>query len=444
MANKGNIEADLNALKIPPELRGEEPRAGSPRPVRVRLWSIAAVVAALIAAFALWNLRSSGVAVQVERARLDAGNASAGAVLIASGYVVPHHEVEVGSKVMGKVAWIGVEKGDHVKAGQVLVRLEDQEYRAQVERAQGALATAEANLQMLQNGSRPEEIARDQAELDDAKATYERTQHLANGGVVSQQELDDAKAHYETALKIYELTKLGPRKEMVTQARAAVEQAQGDLAYAQTQLDATQITAPIDGTVLDRVVEKGELVTTMFTGDRGAKSYVAALADLSDIRVELDVNENDFAKVSMGQPCDIVLEAYPDRHYPGEVIEISPEANRDKGTIQVKVQFQKPDAYVRPEMLARVAFQQPKSSARAESVVTIPRNARVERNGRDVVFVVEDGRARLRQVRIDDPGGDRLSVTRGLQGGEELVVNAPDTLQDGARVNVPASGGTTP
>ena len=369
---------------------------------------------------------------------------SAGAVLIASGYVVPHHEVEVGSKVMGKVAWIGVEKGDHVKAGQVLVRLEDEEYRAQVERAQGALATAEANLQMLQNGSRPEEIARDQAELDDAKATYERTQHLANGGVVSQQELDDAKAHYETALKIYELTKLGPRKEMVTQARAAVEQAQGDLAYAQTQLDATQITAPIDGTVLDRVVEKGELVTTMFTGDRGAKSYVAALADLSDIRVELDVNENDFAKVSMGQPCDIVLEAYPDRHYPGEVIEISPEANRDKGTIQVKVQFQKPDAYVRPEMLARVAFQQPKSSARAESVVTIPRNARVERNGRDVVFVVEDGRARLRQVQIDDPGGDRLSVTRGLQGGEELVVNAPDTLQDGARVNVPASGGTTP
>jgi HlyD family secretion protein len=192
------------------------------------------------------------------------------------------------------------------------------------------------------------------------------------------------------------------------------------------------------------VVEKGELVTTMFTGDRGAKSYVAALADLNDIRVELDVNENDFAKVSMGQPSDIVLEAYPDRHYPGEVIEISPEANRDKGTIQVKVQFQKPDAYVRPEMLARVAFQQPTSSARPASVVTIPRSARVERNGRDVVFVVEEGCARLRQVQIDDPGGDRLTVTHGLQGGEELVVNAPDTLEDGAHVTVPAGTAPTP
>ena len=109
MATKENIEADLNALKISPEMRGEAPHTG-PRPARGRLGWIAAAVIALIAAFALWNLRSTGTVVQVDRARLDTGSASAGATLIASGYVVPHHQVEVGSKVMGKVAWIGVER----------------------------------------------------------------------------------------------------------------------------------------------------------------------------------------------------------------------------------------------------------------------------------------------------------------------------------------------
>jgi HlyD family secretion protein len=441
---KQTLEADLKALKIPAELRGEIPQRGS-RPRR-RFWLIVAAAVAVIAGFVFIELRAPAVGVETERAQVTIGGAAAGTALIASGYVVPHHQVEVGSKVMGKVAWIGVEKGDKVKQGQLLVRLEDDEYRAQVDRTRGELATAEANYQMLKNGSRPEEIARDQAEMENARVTYDRTRQLASEGVLSQQQLDDAKSHYDTTLKIYELTKLGPRQELIDQARAAVEQARGDVAYAQTQLDATRVTAPVDGTVLDRVVEKGELVTTMFTGDRGAKSYVVSLADLGDLRVELDVNENDFARISIGQPSDIVLEAYPARHYPGKVIEISPQANRDKGTIQVKVQFLKPDVFVRPEMLARVAFQQPESSgvpgASSGSSVTIAKNARVERNGRIGVFVVEGGRAHLRQAELADPGGERLVVTQGLQGGEEVVVNPLETLQEGSRViTKPAAGG---
>jgi HlyD family secretion protein len=244
------------------------------------------------------------------------------------------------------------------------------------------------------------------------------------------------------------LAKLGPRQEAIDQARAAVTQAQGDLAYAQTQLDATQITAPIAGTILDRVVETGELVTTMFTGDRGAKSYVVSLANLTDIRVELDVNESDFGRVSMGQPCDIVLQAYPTRHYPGKVVEISPEANREKGTVQVKVQILKPDELVRPQMLARVSFQQAASAdkrdgapaTKAAPSVTIPRTARAERNGRSVVFVVRDGRVRLQEIQTNDPGGDALVVTQGLSGGESVVLNAPANLEDGARVTTAAGG----
>jgi HlyD family secretion protein len=446
MAADHNRDKDLDALRIPAEMRGELPRPGQGARKR-RLWMAAAAAAAAVAILAFVNLRSAPVTVQLGRAEISTDSAPA-ATLVASGYVVPHYQVEVGSKVMGKVAWIGVEKGDRVKKGQLLVRLEEEEYRARVDSARGALATAQASLEQLRNGSRPEEIARAQAEMEGARTTYERVRELVAARVYSQQQLDDAKAQYDVALKNYELAKLGPRQEAIEQARATVTQAQGDLAYAQTQLDATQITAPIAGTILDRVVETGELVTTMFTGDRGAKSYVVSLADLSDIRVELDINESDFGRVSMSQSCDIVLQAYPTRHYPGKVVEISPEANREKGTVQVKVQILKPDELVRPQMLARVAFQQaattePRDGASpatsAAPSVAIPRAARVERNGRSVVFVVENGRARLQEIQTSDPGGDHLVVTQGLAGGESVVLNAPPNLQDGARVA--ASGG---
>jgi HlyD family secretion protein len=447
MANDHNLEKDLDALRIPADMRGEAPRPGQSARRR-RWWTAVAAAVAALAILGFVNLRSAPVTVQVGRAEITTDTGPA-ATLVASGYVAPAHQVEVGTKVMGKVAWIGVEKGDRVRQGQVLVRLEDDEYRARVASARGALATAEANLQQLRNGSRPEEIARAQAEMEGARTTYERVRQLVAARVYSQQQLDDAKAQYDVALKNYELAKLGPRQEAIDQARAAVTQAQGDLAYAQTQLDATQITAPIAGTILDRVVETGELVTTMFTGDRGAKSYVVSLANLSDIRVELDVNESDFGRVSMGQPYDIVLQAYPTRHYPGKVVEISPEANREKGTVQVKVQILKPDELVRPQMLARVSFQQAAGTDKRDGTpltsaapsVTIPRTARTERNGRSVVFVVRDGRVRLQEIQTNDPGGDALVVTQGLSGGESVVLNAPANLEDGARVTTAGGAG---
>ena len=132
-------------------------------------------------------------------------------------------------------------------------------------------------------------------------------------------------------------------------ARAAAD-------YAKTILDATEIRVPTAGTILERNVEQGEMVTTSFVGDRGAKSFVVTLADLNDIQVELDINQNDFNRVPPGQPRIVVTDAYPDRKYDCRVDEIAPEANRQKATVQVKVKFLKPDEYVKPEMNARVTF----------------------------------------------------------------------------------------
>src|SRR5206468_240075 len=186
-----------------------------------------------------------------------------------------------------------------------LVRLEDDEYRAQLLEAKGQLDNLKARLAELLNGSRPEEIAKAKADMEQARAdmsnaevTLKRTSQLVKEGVMSRQNLDDAQARYDQAAarfnsmaRTFDLVKVGPRREQIDAARAQVQQAQGNVDYAQTQLENTVIKAPVTGTILERNVEKGEFVTTGFVGDKGAKGYVVSLANLNDLQVELDINQ---------------------------------------------------------------------------------------------------------------------------------------------------------
>jgi len=291
-------------------------------------------------------------------------------VLVASGYVVAHHRISLGSKVIGRVAWMGVEKGDIVEKGQLLVKLEDGEFRAQRNQAEALRMAAETRLEELERGTRPQEIQRAEAELRRAKADlkfalleFERFKSLNNKGVLSDQELDNARARFEMAdataassAKQLELLRLGPRKEAIERARADARAAQASLDYFQTLLDATEIRAPIDGTVLARIAEIGEMITTSFAGESGAKSAVVSLADLNDLQVELDISQTDFNRISPNHGCEMSPEAYPDRLYACRIDEIAPEANRQKATIQVKVKVLEPDEYLRPEMSATVTF----------------------------------------------------------------------------------------
>ncbi|HEV2495705.1 MAG TPA: efflux RND transporter periplasmic adaptor subunit [Terriglobia bacterium] len=378
------------------------------------------------------------------------GSADSGVVLNATGYIVAHHEIEVASKVVGRVAWIGVEKGDHVTVGQVLVRLEDSEYRAQLEQGKGNLANLEARLLEDQHGSRPEEIDQAKANLDqakanlaDAKVTLDRIKDLAKQGVMSHQQLDDAQAKYDDAAahvvsldKVYQLARLGPRQEEIDSLQGQVEQARGLVNYYQDQLDNTVIRAPVTGTILERAVEKGEFVTNGFVGDKGAKGYVVTLADLNDLQVELDINQNDFSKLHMGQKGIVTTDAYPDRKYDGVIAEISPKADRQKATVQVKVKVLQPDSYLRPEMNASVAFvadDKPASGAvAARPVIVVPASAVKS----DAVFVVLGGKAVRRAVKTGPTMGQNVRVDQGLIGGEDLILNPPDSLKDGDRVRV--------
>lgn len=367
-------------------------------------------------------------------------------VLNATGYIVAAHKIQVASKVLGRVAWIGVDKGDKVREGQVIVRLEDDEFRAQLQQVKGRLAALKARLAEFETGSRPEEIERARAELAQAEADLanskiflDRTESLVREGVQSKQALDDAKARFDregarvnAMRKAFELVKLGPRREQIDAVRGQVAEAEGEVSFFETQLSNTLIKAPVTGTILERVVEKGEFVTTSFVGERGAKGFVVSLADLRDLQVELDINQNDFAKLGPNSRGVITTDAYPDRKYDGVIDEISPEANRQKATVQVKVKVSNPDDYLRPEMNASVAFVQEgkKVQNAARPVLYVPPSS-VRNNA---VFVLANGKAVRREVRSSGTGSQGLRIESGLNGGEDLVVNPPEDLKEGDRV----------
>jgi HlyD family secretion protein len=240
-------------------------------------------------------------------------------VLTVSGYVIPRERVEISPKFMGTVKWIGVKKGDEVKKGDVIVLLEDDEYRARVMETEGRLALADAN-------------------LTNAEVNLKRQIELSHKDVDSASALDDAQRVRDGDL-------------------AEVKMARGQLALAQTYLDWCTIHAPINGTILEKLVNPNELVVPQsFGGGNGPSTAFLAMADLTDLQVEIDLNEADTPKVHMKQRCRISPEAYPEKKYGGYVAEIAPEANRSKGTLQVKVQVENPDHFLTPELTAKVDF----------------------------------------------------------------------------------------
>jgi HlyD family secretion protein len=396
---------------------------------------------------------ASPAEVEVVRAAAEGGPDTGGVVLSAGGYIVAHHKINVNSKVTGRVKWIGVEKGDKVKEDQVLVRLEDDEFRAQYEQAEGAVENARAYYEELQHGSRPEEVQQAQHNLDEARATaandkitLDRTKELYAQGVVSKQSLDDATAKYDadqnrmnSLNQAFAMSKIGPRAEEIARAKGALLQTEGAAAYAKSLLDATVIRAPVTGTILERKVEKGELLTAQFasTAEGGPQGSVVALADLNDLQVELDIAQNDFSRLKPAQRGIVTVDAFPNLKWEGQIAEMSPEANRQKATVQVKVQIKNPDEHLRPDMNATVKFlaDDDKSASKEPSGAIVPALAVRDRDGKKVVFIVQDGKAVMKTVRVINQRSDGYLVD-GPINGENVITSAPENLKDGQSIKI--------
>jgi HlyD family secretion protein len=240
-------------------------------------------------------------------------------LLTVSGYIIPRERIELSPRFMATVKWIGVKKGDCVKKGDLIVQLEDDEFKARMLEVEGRLALAQAN-------------------LTNAELNLSRQLALDKAKVESQRALDEARRARDVAA-------------------AELTVAKGQLALAKTYVEWCKIFAPVDGVILEKLAEANELVVPQsFGGGRGPSTALVSLADLNDLQVEIDINEADLSKVRLKQRCRIAPEAYPDKKYGGYVAEIAPEANRSKGTLQVKVQVEKPDAFLTPELTAKVEF----------------------------------------------------------------------------------------
>jgi HlyD family secretion protein len=441
----------IRRLQINRPEEPEEPRSRNYR----RHVPIVAALFVLTVGFLLWRWLSAPAAVEVETAIATAeAQDISGIILSATGYIVAHHRIDVNSKVTGRVAWIGVEKGDKVQQGQVLVRLEDQEFQAQVMEAHGEVVGAEARLNALVAGSRQEEIQRDlnnlhvaEATLANDKGVLARNELLYEQKLISTQQIEESRMQYtasehraESLRQTYELSRLGPRKEDIEKARGDLEQAKGKMAFSQSQIEATKIRAPLSGTILERTAEKGELVTAQFASSLdsgGPRGSVVALADLNDLQVEVDISQDDFAKLGGIEKAKVTTDAYPDRQYEATIAQVAPEANRQKATVQLRVQILHPDEFLRPEMNANVNFISQGNANAKVSPIEVPFSAVISRNGSRIVLAVSDDRVQEKQVHIMGKKTNGYLV-EGIGNGEIVVIDPPAGLKNGDRIKTKA------
>lgn len=301
--------------------------------------------------------------------------AAGATVLESKGYIVAAHQIQVSPiEVAGRIVEIYVEEGKRFKKGEVLARLDDESYRAEHREAAANLRQMRARRDELKAGSRPEEIQQAAAELREseeamkqARLEYERNKNLTNGAL-SPQEFEKVQYVYMALVqrvkkleRQYELVKIGPRRERIEAAEAEVMLAEARFAKAQWRLDNCVIRAPVDGTILKKTAEIGNLASPM--SFNAISQSICDMADLGDLEAELEIPERDISKIIKGMPCKVTTDAYPNRTYDGTVDRLMPIALQNKAAIQVRVKLSVPKEeegkYLKPGMNTRVTFLQP-------------------------------------------------------------------------------------
>jgi RND family efflux transporter MFP subunit len=391
------------------DLRIERGAEQKPQP---RLWLVVAgvVILALIGATLWWHSRSGAVEVQTAAAR--SGDANAGGeriVLNASGYVTARRAATVSSKVTGKVVEVLIEEGMKVKAGQVLARLDDANIKASLKVVEAQLESAKAAL------------VETRAQLKQASQEFQRVTELAKRSIASQSDLDQAESNAKSL------------EAHLARQELDVTVAERQVTAWQQQMDDMTIRAPFDGVITTKDAQPGEMISPVSAGGGFTRTGIGTIVDMSSLEIEIDVNESYINRVEPGQAVEATLDAYPVWKIPCKVIAIIPTADRGKSTVKVRVAFDQLDPRILPEMSVKVAFREA-GGATATRTVMVPKNAVRSQDGRDVVFIVQNGRAERRAVTVSDTQGDDSVLSAGVSAGEKVVVNAPADLKDGTAV----------
>lgn len=397
---------DLSKLTI-----SREQKAFSGKKGGRRKWWIIGIVVVVIAGAGI-AMRGGGGTVQVESGIVASAYPSqAITALNATGRVTAQRKAAVSTKATGRLEFLGVQEGSIVKAGDILARIENRDVSATQDQAQASLRAARANLEQ------------GLAELRDAESNLKRSEDLANKNFISSATLDGAKARHDKA------------KAAVASLNGAIGVAEANVRATSVSVEQTLIRAPFDGVVLTKNANVGDIITP-FSSAADSKGAVVNMADMATLEVEADVSEISLSKISVAQPVEIQLDAFPDLRLLGKVSRIVPTVDRSKATVLVKVEFVEKDKRVLPDMSAKVSFLSRELKPEERKPVTAAQAATiVKRDGKDVMFVIDNNIAKLTPVTVGSKVGDLLQVS-GVKPGDKVVLNPGEKIKDGSAVAI--------
>jgi HlyD family secretion protein len=398
------LTSDLAALKID---RDEPPRRGVLRPFLLLALAAAVVLGVWLVGYPYLNARIFKTPVDVTEVAL-VSPAQGSIELTSTGYVVPLVQAKVAAKAIGRIAELKVKEGDVIKRGDVIAQLDDVTSRSNVAAARTRIATARARAQASR------------AQLAETQQQVAREKVLVERGVTPKAIVEDLVAHQRSLA------------ENVRAADAEVRAAQAEVEILQANLADLVVTAPIDGTIVEKLADVGELV-----GPQAMN--VVAMVDFSSLIVEIDVPEGKLSLVKVGSPCEIVLDAFPGRRYRGAAHEIGKRVDRAKATVKVKVRFVDPPEGALPDMSARVSFLSKELDAAAmkePARLVVPESALLETagGGKAVYVVTTEGRLALTDVQVGEKLGSGFVLTRGPTAGTKVVANPNPELRDGQNI----------
>ncbi len=392
-APKNSAVRELESLRIA--------RAEAKKPSRIMPIAITVVVLAVLAGVGYEvYLRTLGRPLEVQTAMVSVRTAGQpGVMLTGSGYIVTRHKyISVGTNVVGTIVAEPIEEGQLVKKGTLLAKIDDRNY-----------------VGLLNQATADRDLAAANVKLDIAEANRERA--MWHQGVISQDELDQT----ENKLAV---------------AQASLEKAQAAIYSAQYFIAQCTIRSPINGIVLTKYHEIGDNINYGGQIEAGAGVFdIAQLADTEDMRAEVDINESDISRISMGTPASVIPDSYPDQSYDARVVKIYPAADRQKGTVKIEVHILKPDlTIIKPELSAKVTFLAAPPKQQTSPLVVVPKKAVVGEGKETTVWIVRDDRVSKAPVILGREFQDGFEVKQGLEGGEMVIVVPPATLKDGQAV----------
>ncbi|MDB4971409.1 MAG: efflux transporter, family, subunit [Myxococcales bacterium] len=328
--------------------------------------------------------------------------------LVSTGYVYARRKATVAPKVTGRLAKLYVDEGSVVKEGQVIADLESADVHAQVAQVRADIAAAKAK------------VERARADIGDAQTRFKREADLLEKGAGTQAAYDDAKA------------RLSMVQSMLSSADADVRAVEARQSAVNVQLENIKVRAPFDGTVLRKLAEIGEVIPPMtLTG-------IVTLASLDDLEVQADVAEAQFHKVKVGTPAEIILDAFPDKRFRGAVSEVRQQVDRSKAAVTVKVRFSDDSKGVLPDMAAKVSFLSKAlddESLKAAPKLIAPADAVVDRDGKKVVFTIDDGHAKALTVKVRGSFSDStVELADGPMTGTKVIRRPSDKIRDGVSI----------